>query len=242
MLITHLAVTPGRGRPFTLPAVRALADGLDLTAPVTFLVGENGSGKSTILEAVADACGINTEGGKAGTKYSSTGPPTRRRPAHRAHHRRPAAHQGPPAWPAGVLLPGRDPVQPRPGRLRPARFLGGGPHRESHGEGFFTVLDTMVTGPSLYLMDEPEAVLSFASCLRLIALLDRAAGGGGQIICATHSPILASLPGAQILELDGEGIHPVQWGELRLVDHWRRYLARPDAYLRHILRSGSPRG
>ncbi|WP_374197151.1 AAA family ATPase [Nonomuraea sp. NEAU-A123] len=64
---------------------------------------------------------------------------------------------------------------------------------QSHGEGFFTVLERMVSGPGLYLMDEPEAALSFQSCLRLVALMNRVAGEGGQVVCATHSPILASL-------------------------------------------------
>jgi predicted ATPase len=97
----------------------------------------------------------------------------------------------------------------------------------------------MVAGPGLYLMDEPEAALSFTACLRLIGLADQVATEGGQIICATHSPILASLPGAQILELDEDGIHNAEWGELHLVDHWRRFLERPDSYLRHVLGRGT---
>ncbi|GLW98560.1 AAA family ATPase [Microtetraspora sp. NBRC 16547] len=109
------------------------------------------------------------------------------------------------------------------------------PPGRAHGEGFFTVLDRMVAGPGLYLMDEPEAALSFTSCLRLIGLMDRVARDGGQIVCATHSPILASLPGAQILELDDDGIRIAEWENLQVVDHWRRYLAKPDFYLRHVL-------
>ncbi len=237
MLITHLAATPGQEWPFTIPAVRALAEGLDLTASVTFLVGENGSGKSTILEALADACEINTEGGKAGTKYSSAGPPTElgdvlhteltsvglrlirgSRRGRRAFFFR-----------AETLFNlGRN-VSGLPG------FWDEDLTEQSHGEGFFTVLDQMVSGPGLYLMDEPEAALSFNSCLRLIGLMDRVARQGGQVVCATHSPILASLPGAQILELDDEGIRPTEWHRLGVVDHWRRYLTDPALYLRYVL-------
>ena len=62
------------GWPFTMEPVRQLAtQGLTFTRPVTFLVGENGSGKSTLVEALADAAKINSEGGKAGTRYASTG-------------------------------------------------------------------------------------------------------------------------------------------------------------------------
>ncbi len=60
----------------------------------------------------------------------------------------------------------------------------------SHGEAFLTVLDTMFTQPGLYVMDEPEAALSFTSCLRLLALMGRLAETGAQVVCATHSPLL----------------------------------------------------
>jgi predicted ATPase len=107
----------------------------------------------------------------------------------------------------------------------------------SHGEGFLAVLGVMFSEPGIYLMDEPEAALSFLSCLGLMSLLDRLTAAGGQVICATHSPLLTALPGAQILELSGDGIRQAAWAELELVDHWRRYLANPSLYLRHFLGS-----
>lgn len=243
MLITRLTVPPPhpRGWPFTIPAVRRLADGIDLTTPVTFLVGENGSGKSTLVEAVADVCGINAEGGKAGTRYASIGEAT---PLGRALHaeftttglrliRGPRAKRRAFFFRAETLFNLGQNVSGLPGFWE--EDLTG----QSHGEGFFTVLDRMVAGPGLYLMDEPEAALSFTSCLRLVALMDRVAREGGQIICATHSPVLASLPGARILELDEDGIHCAGWKDLHLVDHWRRFLETPDAYLRHVLDHGA---
>ena len=51
---------------------------------------------------------------------------------------------------------------------------------------------------------------------------------------ATHSPVLAALPGATVLLVDGDGYHPVPWDELPLVEHYRRFLAAPDRYLRHL--------
>ncbi|TYB47287.1 AAA family ATPase [Nonomuraea sp. PA05] len=95
----------------------------------------------------------------------------------------------------------------------------------------------MPAGPGLYLLDEPEAALSFQSCLRLAGLLHQVVREGGQIICATHSPILSALPGAQIVELGEDGIRSTEWDELQVVDHWRRFLAKPDFYLRHVLES-----
>ncbi len=104
----------------------------------------------------------------------------------------------------------------------------------SHGEGFLTVFDSMFAEPGFYLMDEPEAALSFTSCLRLVGLMHELGATGAQVVCATHSPVLAATPGADIVEVGEHGMRRTSWDELDLVDHWRRYLQTPDAYLRHI--------
>ncbi|MEU8360729.1 AAA family ATPase [Nonomuraea sp. NPDC048882] len=236
MLLTHLTARRlPEDWPAALPPVRRLAEqGLELTARVTFFVGENGSGKSTIMEAIADVAGINSAGGKAGTKYASTGPMTPLGEVldadltasgtwllHGPRLKRRAFF-----FRAETLFNLGQNVSGRPG------FWDEDLTEQSHGEGFFTVLERMVSGPGLYLMDEPEAALSFLSCVRLAGLMQRVADEGGQIICATHSPILTGLPGAQIIELGEHGMRTTAWEDLQLVDHWRRFLAKPDFYLR----------
>ncbi len=104
----------------------------------------------------------------------------------------------------------------------------------SHGEGFITVFTERFTEPGLYLMDEPEAALSFSSCLQLVALMHQLGESGAQIICATHSPILAATPGADIIEVGEHGTQRTTWEDLTLVALWRRYLADPASYFRHI--------
>jgi predicted ATPase len=58
---------------------------------------------------------------------------------------------------------------------------------------------------------------------------------GAQVICATHSPVLAATPGADIIELGDHGCRHTAWADLELVDNWRRYLADPNAYLHHLV-------
>ncbi|MFI6174902.1 AAA family ATPase [Nonomuraea sp. NPDC051191] len=239
MLLTRLTASrlPG-GWSGGLPPVRHLVEhGLTFTRPVTFLVGENGSGKSTVVEAIADVCGINSEGGKAGTKYSSTGDLTPLGEVLDAELTSTGLRllHGPRTKRRGFFFRAETLFNLGQNVSGMHGFWEGDLAEQSHGEGFFTVLERMVSGPGLYLMDEPEAALSFQSCLRLVALMNRVAGEGGQIICATHSPVLASLPGAQIIELNEDGIHPAAWESLQLVDHWRRFLAKPDFYLRYAL-------
>ncbi|MFI0424703.1 AAA family ATPase [Spongiactinospora sp. 9N601] len=218
--------------------VQLAQDGLTLTDPVTFLVGENGSGKSTILEAIADVCGINSAGGKAGTRYASSG--GSRTPLGEVLDADLTAR--------GLRLLHGPRLKRRAFFFRAETLFNLGQNvsgrhgfweddltGQSHGEGFFTVLERMVSGPGLFLMDEPEAALSFHSCVRLVGLMDRVARAGGQIICATHSPILTRLPGAQIVELGDHGIRMSTWESLRMVDDWRRFLAKPDFYLQYVL-------
>ena len=90
-------------------------------------------------------------------------------------------------------------------------------------------------GPGFFVLDEPEAGLSFEAQLVLIGELGRLARSRGtQVLVATHSPIIAALPGARILQLDASGLHPGEWEHLAVVDHYRRFLAAPQRYLRHL--------
>ncbi|SFD78028.1 AAA family ATPase [Streptomyces aidingensis] len=224
--------------PLTMAPVRQLAaEGLRFVRPVTFLVGENGSGKSTLIVAIADACKINSQGGKAGTRYASTGETTPLGEALRTDLTKEGIRllTGPRRKRKGFFLRAETLFNLAQNVSGSYGFWEENLEEQSHGEGFLTVLDAMFDEPGLYLMDEPEAALSFGSCLRLVALLDRLAKTGGQVVCATHSPLLTALPGARILELDDHGFTPTEWQDLPLVDHWRRYLADPHSYLRRLI-------
>ena len=89
--------------------------------------------------------------------------------------------------------------------------------------------------PGFYLMDEPDAPLSFVSSLSLVALLHDLGAAGGQVIVATHSPVIAAVPGARILELGPWGMRPSLWQELELVASWRQFLGQPETFLRRLL-------
>ncbi len=215
--------------PFTLPAVaQLLTDGLDLAPGVTFLVGENGSGKSTLIEALAAAYGLNVEGGSKGAQHRT---------------RDSESPLG------GVLQLVRNPgpmvssyflraetmhglytyLEDNPSR-HDARF-----HEMSHGESFLEVVRSRFRGYGFFLMDEPEAALSFTSCLGLVAALDDLGREGAQVVVATHSPILAALPGATLLEVGAHGMREVAYDDLDLVRDWRSFLDAPNRWLRHVV-------
>ena len=216
--------------PLTIPAVaQVLAHGIDLAA-CTVLVGENGSGKSTIVEALAMAAGMNAEGGSTGA-------------THRTHASESPLHEwvtvvrdpGAPRWGYFVraeTMPGQFTwLDPNPGPTDPAF------HTMSHGESLVTLLGTRrFRGEGLFVLDEPEAGLSFAAQLHLVAeLAEMARRPRTQVVLATHSPVLAAIPGASVLELGEHGIRPTTWDELDVVAHHRSFLAEPHRYLRHVL-------
>lgn len=215
--------------PQTVPAVaQLLRDGLDL-GRATVLVGENGSGKSTLVEGVAQAYGMSPEGGSTGAQHST-------RPSESALHESLRVVRGAGASRWGYFLRAETTyglftyLEANPGR-EPEPF-----HEMSHGESFVAMLSTRrFGGDGFFVMDEPEAGLSFTAQLHLIgALLDMLAGPGTQVLLATHSPVLAALPGATILELGEHGIRETRWDELDVVDHYRRFLDAPERYLRHL--------
>lgn len=216
--------------PATIPAVaQLLEDGLRLDPGVTFLVGENGSGKSTIVEAVAMAYGFAGEGGSASSRHA-----TRRSESDLSDRLYVQRGIGAPRW--GYFLRAET-MHSFYTYLEENPSQRGGPmfHEMSHGESFLAVLDTRFNSPGFYCLDEPEAALSFSSTLTLIATLHRIADAGGQVLCATHSPVLASLPGARIIEVGEWGMRTSRWEDLELVAHWKSYLAAPERYLRHLL-------
>lgn len=225
--------------PLTVPCVAELAKhGLTFTRPVTFLVGENGSGKSTLVQAIAEGFRLDAYGGRAGVR---TGRPEPRKTALgeilRLETTAAGARMlgGPRRRKQGFFLRAET-------AFSMTKNLGGVPgywdadtSRMSHGESFLAMFQAMMNAPGFYVMDEPESALSFTACLRLVALIDELGRSGSQVICATHSPILAATPDADIVELGTHGFRRTHWNKVELVGHWRRYLDDPAAYLRHLL-------
>ena len=225
------APAPSSTWPASIPAVaQVLREGIDLSPGVTFLVGENGSGKSTIVEGVAIAYGLSPEGGSRQAMHS-----TRPTESPLSDWIRLQRGVGASRW--GFFLRAETMhsfytyLEENPSTRGPDIAF----HEMSHGESFLAMLGSRFDDPGFYCLDEPEAALSFHSTLTLIAVLQRIADEGGQVLCATHSPVLAALPGAAILEVGEWGIRPAAWEDLEIVNHWRSFLGQPQRYLRHLL-------
>jgi predicted ATPase len=214
-----------------VPAIAQLGrDGWEVPAGITFLVGENGSGKSTLAEAVGHAWQ-----GRVGSQAPYWGPEATDDVAGLYRCLRLDALR---PIPTGGFFLRAEAMHSYFAAIgeEHLRAFGGTPlHGYSHGESFLAVLRTRANEQGFYVFDEPEAALSFRSCLALLALLDVLRSEGSQAVVATHSPLLPALPDATVLELGEWGWRPSSYDDLDLVRDWRDFLAAPQRYLRHLL-------
>ena len=209
-----------------------------LHSPVTFLVGENGVGKSTLLEAIAVAAGFNPEGGTKNFSFTT-------RSTHSKLHEciMLAKYDFPKD---GFFLRAESfyNVATNIGEMDDAGGLGapviqsfGGIslHEQSHGESFLSVVLHRFGGNGLYILDEPEAALSPMRLLTLLSAMDRLVKNNSQFIISTHSPILMAYPGAEILELSDEGIRSVGYKETEHYQVTKQFLENPEKMLHYLL-------
>ncbi len=115
-------------------------------------------------------------------------------------------------------------------------------HEQSHGESFLALVLHRLRGNGFYLFDEPEAALSPARQLALMAAMHRLVQRNSQFIVATHSPILLGYPGATIYDF---GEHPPREVAYRETEHFqitRAFLEHPERMLRELLREDSKEG
>jgi predicted ATPase len=219
--------------PYAMPFVRDLE--LRFKSAVTFFVGENGSGKSTLLEAIVDLCGLPVSGGGKNETADRHGPELHSalapalRPAFSA---RPAdsyffraefqAH-------FASLLDQRK-EDPDFAANPYARYGGKSLHTRSHGEAFLAMLLNRIAS-GLFILDEPESALSPQRQLTLLARMHALVSAGKtQFIVATHSPILLTFPGAQIVSFDDGRLSAVRLEETSHYQITKGILEAPDRY------------
>ena len=231
--LTHIKLREDRVQdgvhPFTLPI---LANGLSLefTTPVTFFVGENGSGKSSVLEALAWSTGFGLHGGNRDHQFVDDGEghalgralalSWRQRSTDGFFLRAETFHQF-----STHLEASGSQFQ---------RYGGRSLHERSHGEAFLALFEHRFED-GLYLLDEPEAALSPQRQLAFLRIMNHLASRRiAQFIVATHSPMLLCLPGARVLSFDGAQVEEIPFQESEHFQLTRRFLNDPASYFRHL--------
>ncbi|SDJ13916.1 AAA family ATPase [Salimicrobium halophilum] len=198
--------------PLNLPLFQSFQE-MEMHPNVTFVVGENGSGKSTFLEAVAVALGFNPEGGTKNFNFSTYD-------SHSDLHEYLRVARGPYRPQDSFFFRAEtfynvathiEELDRGPGGGRIIDSYGGTSlHEQSHGESFFAAFMERFGGEGLYILDEPEAALSPLRQISMLSRMDELVRDGSQFLISTHSPLLTAYPHAAIYQISEEGMEKVK--------------------------------
>jgi predicted ATPase len=222
--------------PFCLPLLQNDFE-LNFDRAITIIVGENGVGKSTLLEGIAVLAGYDEAGGGKG--YMPV------------DHSRAIEAMG--GTLSSALRAAWLPKITKGSFFRAESFfsvaryldeaalddpLGGPPPdflSHSHGEGFLRFFRERCQKQGMFIFDEPESALSPNRQLEFLKLLRRMdAIGHCQVIMATHAPMLMAYPNATLLRMTKDGLEPVT---VKQTDHYRvmrDFCADPKGFLEAV--------
>ena len=246
--------------PWSLPLIQNF-EGITFDKAITFFVGENGSGKSTILEGIAAASEIPIAGSfrieddQSLAAANTLADYLTLKYAKRVHHGffvraedfigfarhikaqikllDEEAAELKATWTGGDIKLALGAIEGERDQL--IRRYSNDLEAMSHGEGFIKFFHSRITGQGLYLIDEPEAALSPSRQLELLALIQsKVRVNGSQFIIATHSPIIMALPDSQIVYFDQGKVNNAQLHETEHYRITKAFLDNPELFFQEI--------
>ena len=207
--------------------------------PVTFFVGENGIGKSTLIEAIAVAMGFNPEGGTLNFNFSTCN-------SHSELYQYLSVIKNVSRRRDGFFLRAEsfynvasyvDELDLQPSMSPPIINSYGGVslHCQSHGESFLALVENRFGGNGIYILDEPEAALSPGGLMRLMVLMRSLVRQNSQFIISTHSPILMAFPDAEVYQLTEHSIESVPYRDTEHFRLTKQFINNPERMLHYLM-------
>ncbi|MDD5233347.1 MAG: AAA family ATPase [Syntrophales bacterium] len=237
MHLNTIQIDPARfpvkdGYPFHLKIFQETKR-IDLKSPVTFFIGENGTGKSTLLQAVCRKAGVHIWKSSGRTRFNSN-------PHEETLYKYidirwtkdpvPGSYFGSDIF-RDFTLALDEWAAADPGQLN--YFGGKSLVSQSHGQSLMSYFKSRYKIPGIYFLDEPETALSPRSQLEFLELMaEMAEAGHAQFIVATHSPLLLACPGADILSFDNIPVRPIRYEDTEYYRIYRDFLSDPESWLK----------
>ncbi|MCM3761421.1 AAA family ATPase [Alkalihalobacillus oceani] len=223
--------------PLTLPFMQNFGT-VSFHPNLTCLIGENGIGKSTLLEGIAIALGFNPEGGSLNFSFSSYDSHSNLDSFLRVVKGTNRAKdsfffRAETFYNVATNIEELD-KEPAAGRKVIDSFGGKSLHEQSHGESFFAAFTERFRGNGLYILDEPEAALSPLRQLSMLARMHELIEQDSQFIISTHSPILMAYPGAKIIQLTEEGMEEISLEQTQHYSIMKQFFEDRDRLFHHL--------
>lgn len=213
--------------PFNIEVIKNFEE-LNLKSPVTFFVGENGIGKSTFIESIAIACGLNPEGGSNNFNFATKNTHSNLHDYLRiSKFLQPKTKYFLRAESFYNVSSEIIRISEEGGQGPIYKSYGGNLHECSHGEAFIKLVQNRFSENGLYILDEPEAALSPIRQMTLLTLIDDLVKKGSQFIIATHSPILIAYRNATIYDLNNN-FKEVKYEDTDIYQVYKMFLERHE--------------
>ncbi|MHA4895793.1 AAA family ATPase [Pedobacter sp. PWIIR3] len=217
--------------PFNIPCIKNF-NKLVFHPKVTYLIGENGMGKSTLLEALAVGLGFNAEGGSKNFNLNTQA-------THSVLHNYLRISKGIHRIKDGFFLRGESfynvaseieelDKDPMAGSKIINSYGGKSLHEQSHGESFWALFMNRFGGSGLYILDEPESALSITRQMAMLSRIHTLVNQRTQFVIATHSPIVLAYPDATIFQMTQDGIHQVNYKQTDIYQLYKGFLDNPE--------------
>lgn len=208
---------------------------LKFSENITFFVGENGTGKSTLLEGIAIRYGFNPEGGSKNFNFSTSD-------THSNLYEHITLVKNAKIAKDGYFLRAEsfynvateiDLINEIDHALNFA-YGGKSMHKQSHGESFLSLIVNRFHGNGLYILDEPEAALSPNRQLSLLVRMKELVDQNSQFIIATHSPILLGISNSEIYSFDNDNIRKITYEETESYKITKLFLENRELMLHNL--------
>lgn len=223
--------------PFNFPVIRNFTE-LFFHPNVTYIVGENGMGKSTLLEGIAIKFGFNPEGGTLNFNFSNYDSHSileqyllLAKGVYKAKDN--FFFRAETFYNLATNIEELDQA-PSPAPKIIDSFGGESLHKQSHGESFFTAFTNRFQGNGLYILDEPEAALSPLRQMSMLSRIHELVNEGSQFIISTHSPIIMAYPSSKIIQLSEEGMNETTLEKTNHFNIMKQFFEDKDRLLHHL--------